>query len=122
MNQIRYLLDENVNPRLRRGLLQRSPGITVWQVGDPGAPELGTLDPDILAWCESNGFTLVTNNRASMPVHLHEHVMAERSVPGIFLMSSQLSMGDTIEELVLIWEFSEPGDYRNQIIYLPISL
>ena len=70
MSEIRYLLDENVNPILRSALLRERPNLTVWQVEMLGAPALGTLDPEILIWCEENLFLLVTNNRKSMPVHL----------------------------------------------------
>jgi hypothetical protein len=63
---IRYLLDENVNPVLRVELLKRAAGMIIWKVGDPGAPSRGTADPDILLWCEKNSFILVTNNRKSM--------------------------------------------------------
>ncbi|HEY0657898.1 MAG TPA: DUF5615 family PIN-like protein, partial [Pyrinomonadaceae bacterium] len=74
MNQIRYLLDENVNPILRFALLRSEPNLIVWQVGMLGAPTLGTSDPEILIWCEENAFVLVTNNRKSMPVHLKDHL------------------------------------------------
>lgn len=67
MSEIRYLLDENVNPALNSALKRREPNLTVWQVGKLEAPALGTLDPEILTWCENNGFILVTNNRRSMP-------------------------------------------------------
>jgi len=33
MNDIRYLLDENVNPLLRTGLLRHEPELVVWRVG-----------------------------------------------------------------------------------------
>lgn len=70
MSEIHYLLDENVNPILRTGLLREDVNLTVWQIGMLGAPALGTLDPEILIWCEENDFILVTNNRKSMPLHL----------------------------------------------------
>ncbi len=74
MSQIKFLLDEHVNPRLRRAIKQISPEIVVWRVGDPVAPALGTLDDEILHWCEAQSFSLATNNRASMPVHLQDHL------------------------------------------------
>ena len=52
MSEIRYLLDENVNPILRAELLKREPNLTVWQIGMLGCPDYGTLDPEILVWCE----------------------------------------------------------------------
>ena len=64
MRDIRFLLDENVDPLYRQELLRHEPTMVVWRVGDVGALPDSTLDPDILAWCESHSFILITNNRA----------------------------------------------------------
>jgi len=85
MNDIRYLLDENVAPLFRAALLKREPKLVVWKIGDPGAPPTGTPDPAILQWCEENSFILVTNNRKSMPQHFRDHLASfclETSGPG----------------------------------------
>jgi hypothetical protein len=66
---VRYLLDEHINPLLRHELLRAAPDLEAWIIGDPGTQRRGTLDPDILLWCEANHFCLVTNNRKSMPRH-----------------------------------------------------
>lgn len=121
MRDIHYLLDENADPDLRAGLLRRNPEMIVWQVGDPGAPSRSTPDPEILRWCEENTFVLVTNNRRSMPRHLRDHLAEGRHVPGIFQLNPHMTMGDTIEELVLIWEVASIQDYRDAIIYLPLD-
>jgi len=71
---VRYLLDEHISPSYRTQILRYSPELTVWIIGDPNAPQKGTLDPDILCWCEEHGFILVTNNRRTMPVHLADHL------------------------------------------------
>jgi predicted nuclease of predicted toxin-antitoxin system len=60
MSQIKYLLDENLSPRLRKALKKHSPDMVVWRIGDEGAPMLGTLDPEILVWCEENMFIINT--------------------------------------------------------------
>ncbi len=52
MSHRKYLLDENINPRLKKALLRQIPDMVVRCVGDSGAPPLQTGDPDILAWCE----------------------------------------------------------------------
>jgi hypothetical protein len=121
MSAIKYLLDEHVNPRLQKALRRQSPETVAWCVGDPGAPLLHSLDPEILIWCEAHGFSLVTNNRASMPVHLRNHLAAGRHVPGIFILNPNMSMGETIDELTLIWSVSEAEEYADQLNYLPIS-
>ncbi|MEH1854241.1 MAG: hypothetical protein V7L11_21790 [Nostoc sp.] len=83
---LKYLLDENVDKVYNRQFLQRNPNLMMWVVGDPGAPPRGTLDQEILYWCEEYNFILVTNNRTSMPGHLAEHIAQDRSIPGIVLM------------------------------------
>lgn len=65
---IHYLIDENVAPHYKRQLLKKDAEVRVYAVGDPGCPSRGTLDPEILFWCEENQCILVTNNRASMPL------------------------------------------------------
>lgn len=121
MSVIKYLLDENVNPRLGKALKRHTPEMAVWQVGDPGTPPLHTLDPDILIWCEANGFTLVTNNRASMPTHLRDHLGAGRHMPGIFILNPNMTIGETVDELTLIWGASEPDEYYDLLHYLPLK-
>lgn len=120
MSKIRYLLDENVNPILRTGLLHDDLGVTVLQVGMMDVPPLGTPDPEILIWCEENDFILVTNNRKSMPVHLRDHLAAGRSAMAIFILNPDSSFRDTIDELLLIASVSSEEEYRDQIVFLPI--
>ena len=121
MSRFQFLLDEHVDPILQKALIQRSPDITVWRLGDAGVPALGTLDPDILMWCEAHSFSLITNNRVSMPVHLHDHLAAGRHVPGIFTLNPEMSIGETVEELTLLWAAAEPEEYADQLNYLPVS-
>jgi len=66
------------------------------------------------------GFVLVTSNRKSMPGHLADHLAAGRHLPGIFELPPWLSIGDAIDELALIAELSDGGEYRDQIVFLPV--
>ena len=121
MSQIRYLLDENVVALYRAELGKREPTMVVWKIGDPGLPAKGTPDPDILCWCEEKDFILITNNRKSMPDHLSGHLAAGRHIPGIIELNPKMSIGETIEELVLIYGASESTEYQDTILYLPLT-
>lgn len=96
---LKYLLDEHIPPAYRAQILRRaerlvpSVELEVWAIGDPDAPSKGTLDPEILSWCESHRFVLVTNNRRSMPVHLADHLNAGQNMPGIFTINPDASIG-----------------------------
>src|SRR6266536_2675931 len=117
---IRFLLDEHIDPVYRTQLLRAAPDLEVWIIGDPGAPPRGTLDPDILIWFEANGFILATNNRTSMPRHLADHLALGWHVPGILVINPAMSMGELIDELVLIAVASVEDRYRDLILYLPL--
>lgn len=117
---VRCLFDENVKYALAVASRTRDPELVVWVVGDPGAPLPGTPDPAILRWCEGHGFVLLTNNRRTMPPHLAAHLRQGRHVPGIFVLNTGLSMGETIENLLDAASFSLEGEHRDQIRHLPL--
>lgn len=87
----RYLIDENISRIYRTQLLHHEPSLTVRMIGDKGVPARGTPDPEILHWCERNRFNLITNNRKSMPQHLHDHLAAGHHVPGTFTINLEVS-------------------------------
>jgi hypothetical protein len=117
-----FLLDENMPHRAIRKLLRRrEPEIHVWVIGQPGAPALGSSDLELLVWIEQHDCLLVTRNRASMPGHLRDHLAAGRHVPGILIMPKRLTEWQVADELHLIWGASLPDEYRDQLVYLPVS-
>ena len=67
-----------------------------------------------------NNFVLVTNNRASMPVHLDAHIARGRHVPGILILNPDLTIGENLKELILIAEGSFDDEYQDRIDYLPL--
>lgn len=97
-----------------------NPNLFVIAVGDISAPPKGTLDPDILLWCEERDYILVTNNRKSMPVHLAEHLALEHHVPGIFILNPKLSIGENLEQLLLMAEGSFDEEYKDRIEFIPL--
>ncbi|GAP93729.1 hypothetical protein NIES2104_02360 [Leptolyngbya sp. NIES-2104] len=108
-------------PAYRTQLVRHNPNLVVRIIGDVDAPPRGTLDPEILIWCEINGFILVTNNRKSMPRHLADHLALDRHIPGIFVIDPNQSMGQTIDELLLIAAASFEEEYQDRIEYLPLT-
>lgn len=117
---LKYLIDENVDPTYTRQLRRLNPDLFVLAVGELTAPSRGTLDPEILAWCEEHSFILVTNNRKSMPVHLNDHLAQNRHIPGIVILNTKLSIGENLDELLLIADASFEDEYRDRIAFLPL--
>jgi hypothetical protein len=114
-----FLFDENLPPALAAQLRRRAPAIRVFAVGYGDAPSWATPDPDLLRWLEAHDCWLVTNNRASMPGHLRNHLAEGRHVPGILAIRVPLNFGEVIEGLILVHGASLPDEYRDRIEYLP---
>ncbi|HRI55935.1 MAG TPA: DUF5615 family PIN-like protein [Anaerolineae bacterium] len=114
-----FLFDENLPPALAMQLHRRAPAIRVFAVGYGDAPPWATRDPDLLCWLEKHDCWLVTNNRASMPRHLRDHLTEGRHVPGILIIRAPLNFGEVVEGLILVHGASLPDEYRDRIEYLP---
>mgnify|MGYP007065748538 CR=1 FL=1 len=120
MSGLGYLFDENVPLVISTQFAQREPSVQLYTIGDGTAPDKGTPDPDILVWVETNNCFLVTNNRATMPIHLRDHLTQGRHVPGIIQLPRRLDMRIVLEELLLVHLVGEPDEFRDQIVYLPL--
>jgi len=110
---IQYLLDEHIASLYRTQLMRQAPYLVVRMIGDPDAPLQGTLDPEILIWCETHDFILVTNNRKSMPKHLADHLAEGHHIPGIFVIDLSSNIGETLTELIIIAGASFPKEYQD---------
>jgi hypothetical protein len=91
-----------------------APDPRVYTIADGSAPARGTLDPDILIWIEAHGYMLVTNNRASMPGHLNDHMALGRHVPGIIQLPRRMNIG------AILWAAARPDEFQAQIVHLPL--
>lgn len=119
-----FLFDENM-PRklfdaaLRHNLSDSTYPLDVVAIGDLDAPPLGTLDPAILKWIETEGRLLVTRDIRSMANHLADHLQGGGSVPGILEIRRSATVPAIIESLVLIAHAGLAGEYENQIQFIP---
>jgi len=117
--KVRFVLDENLPPRIEDALRSLDADIDVIRVGDPGAPAWGTPDPDILTYLESSRRALVTGNRRSMPRHLAEHMAAGRHHAGIAWVRRKTRFADLVDVLYLIWAADEAEQWTDRTDWLP---
>jgi hypothetical protein len=114
------LLDEHYYgwwpPTIRR----QCPAIDLRAIGLAGAPPSGTKDPQLLQRIEAHDFVLVTEDRKTMVVHLNNHLAAGRHVEGIFIVHKKLNVRVLAGDLELIVGASYEGEFRDQIIDLPL--
>ena len=55
-----------------------------------------------------------------MPVHLTDRLEQNRHIPGIFILNSKLSIGQNIDELILIYQGLFDDEYQDKIEHLPL--
>lgn len=117
----RFLLDENLRRSIATGARGHNPAIDIVRVGDPGAPAIGTHDPDILDFCELDRRILITKNRKSMPGHIADHVQAGKTFWGMLKVKEgrENEIGKLVETLLLIWAAEEAEAYVGKVEWVP---
>ena len=107
---IRFHLDEHVNPAIADGLRRR--GIDVSTTADAGLR--GADDTEHIAFGLAEGRVIFTNDHDFLRIHDQgsEH-------PGITYCHQQnRSVGEIIRALELIWEVLEPKDMHNHVEFV----
>lgn len=110
--------DENFNNDILRGLKRRIPRLDLVRVQDVGLS--GADDTRVLAWAAQQGRVLLTHDVTTITRHAYDRVEAGLPMPGVFEVSSIVSVGQAIEDLILIAECSLAGEWESQIRYLPL--
>lgn len=114
---LRFTADENLTRHLLRGLLRRLPHLDIVRVQDIGLA--GIQDPELLAWCSEENRLLVTHDVNTVTKYARERVMQGAPMPGVVAIAQTAPLGAVIDDLVLLAQASEPGEYEGQILHLP---
>ena len=114
----KLLADENLNGDVLRGLLLRDPGLDIVRVQDVGL--YSEEDPEVLAWAAGEERIILTHDGATMPDHAYARVDAGEKMPGVFVISERLSVGQAIKEVLLTIECSEPSEWTDRVVRLPL--
>ncbi len=110
--------DENFNNDIVRGLLRRNPDLDVVRVQDAGLR--GADDPDILQWAANEDRVVLTHDAATMASFAYDRVREGLSMPGVIEVADDLPIGQVIEDILLLAEYSEKYEWEGQVVYLPL--
>jgi hypothetical protein len=115
---LRLAADEDFNNRILRGLIRRQPELDIMRVQDAG---LATqADPEILEWSAKEGRVLLTHDVTTMRQYADDRIAAGLSMPGVFEVSQKIPIGQAIEEILILAEYSLEGEWEGQIRFLPL--
>ncbi len=112
----KLLVDENLMRKVVQGILRRNSKIDILRVQQVGLSGMG--DPEILEWAAKEGRVLLTRDFKTVPKFAYERLIAGLPMAGVIAIdNSQASMGQIIEDIVMLAEFEE--DCAGQVHYIP---
>jgi hypothetical protein len=79
-----------------------------------------TDDPTLLAWAAAEGRLVLTHDAATLIGYAYDRVAAGLSMPGIIEVRQDLPIGPVIDDLLLIYDASNEGEWEGQVLYLPL--
>lgn len=116
---LRFVADEDFTRVIVRGVLRARPDIDLVCVQDVG---LRTQeDAVVLSWAATEGRVLLTHDAQTMPAYAYERVRNLLPMPGVFVIPQDEAIGRIIEDLILLAECSEEGEWEGQVQYLPLK-
>jgi hypothetical protein len=115
---LRFLADENFNNLILDGLRDRNPSVDVVRIQDVGLD--GVDDPSVLEWAAGNGRIILSHDVNTMIGYAYERVGLGRPMPGLCEVPDWMSIGQVIEDLLMIVACSDEKDWESQVHFLPL--
>lgn len=116
---MKLISDEDFNNRIVRGLLRRFPPLDLVRVQDVGLIE--KHDTEVLAWAAKENRLVLTHDFATMIDFANNRVAKNLKMPGIIAVPQDLAIGEAIDEISLLIEYSLENEWENQIVFVPLK-
>ena len=115
---IRFLTDEDFNIHIFAGVRLRLPDLDIVRVQDSGLRSF--RDPLILQFAATENRILLSHDVSTMETQAAARIIANKPMPGLFLIHQHLDIGRAIDEIVMIAECSRDDEWNGLIEYLPL--
>ena len=116
---MRVLADENFHGDVLDVLQQTEPSLDIVRVQDTALYQAS--DPDVLAWAAAENRVLLTHDIRTMTKHAYERIRAGLPMTGVIEVRIRLSIGATVEQILIALLTSSPDELANRIIYIPFQ-
>jgi len=113
-----FLSDEDFNNRIVRGLLRRFPHLDLVRVQDVGLA--GKHDTKVLEWAAREGRLVLTHDFATMLDYAYSRIERNLPMTGLIALAQDFPIGEAIEELAMLIEYSLENEWENQVIFIPL--
>jgi predicted nuclease of predicted toxin-antitoxin system len=115
---LRLLADEDFNGDITRGLRYHRPDLDLIRVQDIGlrsAPDQVVRERAAL-----DDRQLLTHDVRTMRDFAYQRVQQGEPMPGVFVVEQDFSVGQAIEDILLLVECSIQGEWEAQVLHLPL--
>ncbi len=115
---LRLLTDADFKGQVTRGLVRHRPNLDLLRAQDVGLRH--AADPVILEWAAQDRRVLLTHDENTMIRYAYERVRLENAMPGLFVVKQDLPIGQAIQDILVLAECSEEGEWEGQVLHLPL--
>lgn len=113
---LKFEADENFNNSILRGLMRREPELDIIRIQDVGLS--GKRDPVVLDWAAREDRVLLPHDVSTITRYAYQRVREDKSMPGVFAVGRNVSIGRAIEDILLLSKYSFEGEWEGQVRYL----
>jgi uncharacterized protein DUF5615 len=115
---LQWLADENFNNDILRALFRARSDLDILRAQDVGLT--GADDETVLAWAADKNRVLLTHDVSTITAYAYRRVMKGEPMPGVFEVGRRITVRSAVEDIILLSECSNPGEWVGQIRYLPL--
>lgn len=115
---IRFLADACLAHYILSGCLRREPAMDFKSA--VSAKLQAKTDRDVLALAAQEGRILITQDVRTMPRYFAAFLQQNNHSPGVILIPQTVPAAAAIDALILIWAATEPGEWADRILKLPL--
>jgi hypothetical protein len=115
---LRLISDQNFNGRILRGVSRRVPHLDLVRAVDVGLARVD--DPVLLEWAAAGDRIVLTHDVNTIPAFAYDRVRTGLAMPGVFLVSSAMPIGQAVDELTFLIEESLQEDWKDMVTYFPL--
>ena len=80
----------------------------------------GVDDASLLAWAAAQDRVLITHDVSTMTAYAYRRVAGGEHMPGVFEVSRSVPVAAVIEDIRLLSECSNEGEWEGHVRYLPL--
>lgn len=115
---LRFLSDEDFDGNITRSVQRERPALDIVRVQDLGLS--GASDSAVLEWAAQDGRIVLTHDANTMIRYAYDRVSAGQPMPGLFVVGQDVGLRQAIEEILILVDCSEEGEWQGQVLHLPL--